>query len=110
MSMQVPIDQIEASAAEYGSAVYVLVSEDGAPPRITHSSVSFEGTTMVVSVGRRSAVALTANPTLALLWPADASQSMSLIVDGVVVGSVETEGGEVRVEPTAAVRHRPASG
>lgn len=110
MSMQVPIDQIEASAAEYGSAAYVLVSDDGAPPRVMHSPVSFEGSTIIVSVGRSAAAALTTNPTLSLLWPADASQSMSLIVDARVLGSVDTEGGEIRVEPTGAVRHRPASG
>lgn len=110
MSVQIPIEEIQAAAADYPVAAYVLVSSAEGPPRVTHSLVAFDDGEIRVSVGRQAAAALVANPRVSLLWPATASQSMSLIVDGTVVGPVDADGGEVRIAPTSAVRHRPASG
>lgn len=110
MSVPVPMEEIEAAAADYGPAAYVLVSSTTGPPRITHSPVAFVDGALVVSVGRRAAVALVANPAISVLWPATESQSMSLIVDGTAVAPIPADGGEIRVVPSTAVRHRPASG
>ncbi|MEQ8841159.1 MAG: hypothetical protein RIB98_09260 [Acidimicrobiales bacterium] len=109
MSVPVPLDEIEAAAAAYGGSAFVLVSSIDGPPRVTHSFVRFESSRLRVSIGRRSAAALATNSSVSVLWPADASQSMSLIVDGVVVDPIDDEGGTVAIEPTGAVRHRPAS-
>ena len=109
MSMKVAIDEIEAVAASYGPAAYVLVSSADGPPRVTHVTVGFDGTTIVVSLGRSAAGAIADNPRVCVLWSATDQEPMSLIVDGTVVSDVDVdEGGEVRIEPTGAVRHRPA--
>ena len=110
MSMQVPIEDLPEAAAEYGNSAYVLVSSAEGPPRVTHSSVRFDGSDILVSIGRRAAEELAANPALSVLWPATRSQSMSLIVDGAVSGAVDVDGDEIRIVPSGAVRHRPASG
>jgi len=110
MSVQVPVEEIAGAAGDYGDAAYVLISAIDGPPRITHSMVQFDSGDIVVSVGQRAASALAANPQVSVLWPATAAQSMSLIVDGVASAGAPNEGGEVRISPTGAVRHRPASG
>jgi len=108
MSIQVPIADLESCAADYGTAAYVLVGAAQGPPRVTHSSVRFDGVDFVVSIGRRAAAALTANPEVCVLWPATSDQSMSLIVDGEVVDPVDPDGGDVRIRAIGVVRHRPA--
>lgn len=110
MSVQVPLDEIPATASDYGDTAFVLVSAVDGPPRVTHAQVQFVDDEIVVSIGRRAAGALLANPTVSVLWPGNASQSMSLIVDGVVAAPPDPDGGEIRITPTGAVRHRPASG
>lgn len=108
MSIQVPLDELPAASAEYGSAAYVLICDTDGPPRVTHSVVTWSDGTMAVSIGRRAAAALAANPTAGVLWPATDDQSLSLIVDAAVDGTVDPEGGVVRLRPIGAVRHRPA--
>lgn len=110
MSIQIPLDQIEAAATDFGGTAFVLVSAAEGPPRITHSFVRFEGSELIVSIGGRAAAALAGNPSVAVLWPSTVEQSMSLIADGETVGSVEPDGGEVRIALTGAVLHRPATG
>ena len=110
MSVQVPIDDLADAAADYGDTAFVLVSTPGGPPRVTHSMVRFEDGAIVVSVGARTAPVLVDAPAVAVLWPADESQSMSLIADGEVSVPPAADGGEIRIRPTGAVRHRPASG
>lgn len=109
MSVQVPVEELPSVARDYDDSAYVLISVTEGPPRITHSSVRFESGNIVVSVGRRAAGALSANPHVSILWPSTVAQPMSLIVDGIASGHAE-EAGEVRIAPATAVRHRPASG
>jgi hypothetical protein len=110
MSVQVPIDGISRAAADYGPSAYVLVSSAEGPPRVTHSLVRFDGADILVTLGRRAIAALAANPAVSVLWPATDDQSMSLIADGLAFPADDSDAGEVRVAPTGAVRHRPASG
>ncbi|MEZ5245371.1 MAG: hypothetical protein R2707_09770 [Acidimicrobiales bacterium] len=110
MSIQIPVGEIEAAAADFGDSAYVLVSSTDGPPRVTHSIVGFDGGDMIVSIGRRAAAALAHNSAVSVLWPATDDQSMSLIVDGTAVAPVDADGGEVRITPSGAVRHRPATG
>lgn len=110
MSIKVPLEEMAETAAEYGEAAYVLVSAADGPPRITHSVVRFVDGDIFVSVGRRAASELAANSAVSVLWPASRRQSMSLILDGEVVSPIPEGGGEIRIVPSGAVRHRPASG
>lgn len=111
--MQVPIEEIPKVAADYGDSAYVLSGASDGPPRITHSMVAFADGRLVVAVGRRAAAAIAANSEVSVLWPATTDQSMSFIVDGhaTLVGDSDGDrAGEVRIAPSGAVRHRPASG
>lgn len=110
VSIQIALEDLVELAPEYGPSAYAVVGTDAGPPRITHSPVTFTPHgELVVELGRSSHRALAERPALALLWPATNEQSMSLIVDCEVSGSLDLDdGGEVRLRPTGAVRHRPA--
>ena len=108
MSMDVPLDTLESVAKRHGSTAYAVVSSPDGPPRITHVTPEFAGSSLTFGLGRRSITLLADQPTLGLLWPATDDEPMSLIVDA-EVGEV-AEDGRVRVTPTSAVRHRPAPG
>ena len=109
MSQQVPLDQLEAAAADYGETAYAVVNSTEGPPRVTHVRVRFAGDTIEILLGRGAAAAAGENPAMSLVWPASADQSMSLIVDG-QAEVMEEPAPEtvVRVQATGAVRHRPA--
>jgi hypothetical protein len=108
MSLQVPLEDLASHAADYGRAAYVIAGSASGPPRAIHSAVRFDGQDVIVSIGGRTATVLSANPFACVLWPATDDQSMSLIVDGEVVGDIDADGGEIRIRPTGAVHHRPA--
>ncbi|MDG2027057.1 MAG: hypothetical protein P8J50_08090 [Acidimicrobiales bacterium] len=108
MSVQVPLDDLAAVAADYGPTAYVLIGAAEGPPRVTHSEAQFLEGLIEVSIGRRATAALAANPTACLLWPAPETDAMSLIVDVVLVGGAPADGGVTRFDPVGAVRHRPA--
>jgi len=62
-----------------------------------------------ILLGRGAASAARSNPSMSLVWPATADQSMSLIADGQAeVLEEPTPETAVRVRVTGAVRHRPA--
>lgn len=110
VSIQIPLEDLSELTLEYGPSAYVVVGAADGPPHITHSRVTFtaEGD-LLVELGRSSHRCLEDQPALAVLWPATNDQSMSLIVDGLIAGSVDVDdGGQVRITPTGAVRHRPA--
>jgi hypothetical protein len=56
--------------------------------------------------GRRSRENLLARPRVSLVWPPEAIDGHSLIVDGVAT----LEGESLRILPQRAVLHRPAAG
>ncbi len=109
MSKQVPLNELEAAATDYGDTAYAVVNSDEGAPRVTHVRVRFDGESIEMLLGRGAASAARANPMMSLVWPATADQSMSLIVDGQAEvlrePSPETA---VRMRATGAVRHRPA--
>lgn len=106
MSMDVPLDRLEAVANSLGPAAYVVVSDPGDPPRITHVRPEFAGSSIWLTLGRRSVALMEQQRRIALLWPATKQEEMSLIVDADV--AEVTEAGRARVIATSAVRHRHA--
>lgn len=110
VSVQIPLETLSEVAGEYGPSAYVVVGTADGPARITHSQVAFTADgELLVDLGRSSHRSLADRPAVAVLWPATNDQSMSLIVDGLVAGPLDVDdGGEVRITPTGAVRHRPA--
>lgn len=112
MSLDVPLPELRDVAAGYGPAAYVVAASGSGSPRILHSGVSWEdgdGAPVIrVRVGRSAGRAMAANPEVSLLWAATDREPMSLIVDGTVIEGPPADGGEARIRPTGAVRHRPA--
>lgn len=109
MSQQVSLEALEAAAADYGDTAYAVVNSAHGAPRVTHVRVVFVGAEIEILLGRGAASAARESPTMSLVWPATADQSMSLIVDA-EAEVLEDPAPEtaVRVRPTGAVRHRPA--
>lgn len=106
MSMEVPLDTLETVATVHGDTAYAVVSDPDGPPRITHVTPVFAGTTISFGLGRRSIALLEQHGELGVLWPAPERDAMSLIVDARV--EVLGDDGTVQVTATWAVRHRPA--
>lgn len=106
MSMEVPLETLEAVAATLGDTAYAVVSDPDGPPRITHVTPQFAGSSVSFGLGRRSIQLIEQHGQLGLLWPAAEREAMSLIVDA-RVDEVHDDG-RVEVTATWAVRHRPA--
>ena len=106
MSMDVALDDLPAVAQGYGPTAYAAVSAPDGPPRVTHVAPQFAGSTITIGLGRRSIELLQQHGTLGLLWPANDTEEMSLIVDAEIDEILED--GEVRVRAVSGVRHRPA--
>jgi hypothetical protein len=107
MSIGVELDELRQRITEFpGAAFLVTVSDDGRPHTVALRP-RWDGDELVVDAGRSTASNAQARPLVALLWPPPNEGDYSLIVDGTVTG---VEGGEVHVQPTRAVLHRPAPG
>ncbi len=103
MSVVVGLDELEAKTAEYGWA-YLLTVRDDARPHVVAVSPSWVDASLVMGVGRSSALNATARSSITLCYPPVDSTGFSLIVDGVAVVDDEL----VTLTPTGAVLHRPA--
>ncbi len=109
MSQQVPLGELESASADYGDTAYAVVNSTKGAPRVTHVRVRFVDDTVEILLGRGAACAARENPSMSLVWPATADQSMSLIVDGQAeVLEEPAPQTAVRMRLTGAVRHRPA--
>ena len=109
MSIEVTPHELAEAVALYGPTAYVLTGGADGRPRITHSSVVVAGGRVRAKLGRTASADAAARPAVAVLWPANAAQSMSLIADG--IAHLDGEPGPdtmVEIEVTSAVRHRAA--
>lgn len=89
----------------YGLQPYLLtVTGDGRPHAVA-VTVRWEGDSLAMAVGRRTAANATERPDVTLLWPPPERGGYSLIVDGGAKADAE---GHLHVVPSAAVLHRPA--
>ena len=112
MSIRVALDELRAAIADTDRAPYFLtVSEDGRPHSVA-ADATWQGDELALAVGNRTLANAAARPLVSLVWPARDAGGYTLIVDADV--SITKGGGEgdnlVRVRPTRAVLHRPASG
>ena len=108
MSIQVPIPDLRSVAEGYGPTAYVVAGSASGSPRITHVTLAWADAELVVHLGRSASAAIAVNPAVTVLWPATEGEAMSLIVDGEVRVPPPADGGETRVRPITAVRHRAA--
>jgi hypothetical protein len=106
MSIKVELDELRAKIeALRGDAFLVTVSDDGRPHTVAVRA-RWEGDELVVPAGRTTLANAHSRPLVALLWPPPAPGEYSLIVDATVTNA----DGDVHLQPTRAVLHRPAPG
>lgn len=126
MSVSVPLGELASALEQRSGAVYLLTVGERGRPHCVAVRLGWHGDELELRTGSTSARNAQARPAVTLLAPpqatsapcggdaptGDASTSgYSLIVDGDVTAvSVTADGTLVRVQPTHAVLHRPATG
>ena len=104
--MSIPVDVADlARALEDFGAGYLLTTKGGNVKVVTVEPTVADGVVLVESPGRGTLANLADNPAVTLVFPPLESRGFTLLVDG----TAEVSGDDVRVTPTGAVLHRPAS-
>ena len=112
MSVAVALDELRAVLAALERAPYLVTVTDDGRPHAVAVPWSWRDDDLEVPAGTRTLANATARPDVTLLWPANDPGGYTLIVDGTAVHTEGTGTGDnlLRVRPTRAVRHRPATG
>lgn len=107
MSEALPIDQLRAESARFGTHPYLLTQGENGRPHAVAVSIEWQGDRILTSSGTRSTANVAARPLVSLLWPPVEAGGYSLIVDG--DGCVIGNGSDARISvtPTRGVLHRP---
>jgi hypothetical protein len=112
VSIAVELAELQKVSGErQRSPFFLTVSDDGRPHSV-EASWSWSGDELELAVGNRTLANTQASPLVALVWPADELGGYSLIVDAEVTDARGADDGDnvVRLRPTRAVLHRPATG
>jgi Pyridoxamine 5'-phosphate oxidase len=104
MSIPVEVADIPQRLAEFDRG-YLLTAKDGLVKAVSVRAVPTTGTLLVAAPGRGSVANVGANPSVTLLFPPRENPGMTLLVDG----TAAAEGDDLRVTPSSAVLHKPAS-
>lgn len=105
MSHPVDLDELDAALRRYGSHAFLMTTSDDLRPHISHVTVELAGGMLTCGAGRKTGANASVRPMVSLLWPAPEEGEFSLILDG----DATLDGDVLRVTPTGAIRHRPAS-
>jgi hypothetical protein len=84
------------------------VADDGSPHAV-HVPLRWDGDSLVADVGRRTAANAATRPLVSLLLPVRRDDDYSLIIDGTAAVGGADGARHVRVTPSKAVLHRPAT-
>jgi hypothetical protein len=105
MSIPVEVGDL-AKALEGFGAGYLLTTSDSAKVKVvTVEPTVTDGVVLVPGPGRGTLTNLAGNPAVTLVFPPPEPKGFTLLVDG----TGEVVGDDVRVTPSGAVLHRPAS-
>jgi hypothetical protein len=104
MSIPVEIGDLAAALQEFGAG-YLLTSSGGTVKVVTVEPVVTDGALLVERPGRGTLANLAGNDAVTLVFPPPEPRGFTLLVDG----TGQAAGDDVRVTPTGAVLHRPAS-
>jgi hypothetical protein len=105
MSIPVEVGDLGAALGDFGAGYLLTSSGTGSVKAVTVEPSVADGVVLVPAPGRGSLANVAANPIVTLLFPPLEQRGYTLLVDG----TAETVGDDVRVNPTGAVLHRPAS-
>lgn len=105
--MSIPVDVAELARAlgDFGAGYLLSTSADGRVKAVTIEPEVVDGALLVTGPGRGSCTNVTAQPSVTALFPPLQPRGYTLLVDG----TAEVVGDDVRLTPTSAVLHRPAS-
>jgi Pyridoxamine 5'-phosphate oxidase len=105
MSIPVEVADLAKALEDFGAGYLLTSSAGGTVKAVTVEPTFADGALVVAGPGRGSLANLTGNPAATLLFPPLEPKGYTLLVDG----TAEVAGDDVRVMPTGAVLHRPAS-
>ena len=105
MSHPVELEVLAVALDRYGNHAFLLTTSDDLRPHISHVTLELSNGALTCAAGRTTGANATARSNVSLLWPAPTEGEFSLIVDG----DATLHGETLRVAPTGAIRHRPAS-
>jgi hypothetical protein len=111
MSIPVELAALQEAIESLERAPYLLtVGDDGRAHSVAVDAQWRDGE-LEAAVGNRTLANASSRPLVTLLWPPDEPGGYSLIVDADVTSTRGTGTGDnvVRVSPTRAVLHRPAT-
>ncbi len=105
--MSIPVDVADLARAlgDFGAGYLLSTSSDGRVKAVTIEPVVVDGVLLVSGPGRGSCANVAAQPSVTALFPPLEPRGFTLLVDGTAV----VVGEDVRLTPTSAVLHRPAS-
>jgi hypothetical protein len=105
VSIAVALDELRAKIDEFATDAYLLTVSDDGRAHCVAVRVEWEGDELVIASGRTTSSNARARSLVALLWPPGERGGYSLIVDATVT---RVDDGQVWLQPTRAVLHRPA--
>lgn len=106
MSIDVAMDQLADTMANYRFAYLLTVTEDGRAHAVAVTPTVSGAQLVVDELGHRSRDNAAARPSVSLLWPPTQPEDYSLIVDG----ESSESGAGLTIRPTRAVLHRARQG
>jgi len=105
MSVKVDLDQLAEELANFTFGYLITVGDDYRAHTVAADPVFTEGVLDLGPVGRTTRRNAESHPDVTLVWPPRQPGGYTLIVDG-AAGLTDAE---LRVVPTGAVLHRPAT-
>lgn len=105
--MSIPVDVADLAQAltDFGPSYLLSASADGRVKAVAVEPGMVDGALVVTGPGRGTSANIAANSAVTVLFPPRVVRGFTLLVDG----TAEVDGDDVRVTPTSAVLHRPAS-
>jgi hypothetical protein len=104
MSIAVDVADLAKALEDFGAG-YLLTTTGGNVKVVTVEPTVTDGVVLVEGPGKGTLANLADNPVVTLVFPPLEQRGFTLLVDG----TGEVTGDDVRVAPTGAVLHRPAS-
>jgi hypothetical protein len=105
MSIAVDVADLARALEDFGAGYLLTVSAASTVKVVTVEPTVTEGVLLVAGPGKGTLANLAGNSAVTLVFPPPEPRGFTLLVDG----TAEVAGDDVRLTPTGAVLHRPAS-
>lgn len=105
VSIPVEVGDLGKALEGFGAGYLLTSSAAGTVKVVTVEPSVADGVVRVEAPGRGTLANLAGNPTVTLVFPPLEQRGYTLLVDG----TAEADGDNVRITPSGAVLHRPAS-